>query len=162
MRKSMILAAVVVSIAASGCKKAGPAGAPVTDAEAAQIVNATYADYTSGDAGRIASHYAKGAVAFDPGHVDSSNDPTVLKGWADEFVSMQPGDLSSDARTVQLLGPDAFVSSEVAHFTVAAGAARPKVGVRITQVYQRQNDGSWKIVHEHMSMPPTPAGATAQ
>lgn len=162
MRTPMIIAAMAITIAAGGCKKAGPAAAPVTVAEATQIAEATDADYVSGDAAKIASHYAKGAVAFDPGHVDSSADPAVLKGWAEEFVSMKPGDLRNEARTIQLLGPEAFVTSGVAHFTVAAGAARPQVGVRISQIYQRQKDGSWKIVHEHMSMPPSPAGSSAQ
>jgi ketosteroid isomerase-like protein len=34
--------------------------------------------------------------------------------------------------------------------------------VRFTQVYSRGKDGVWKIVHEHMSMPPTPAGQPQQ
>jgi ketosteroid isomerase-like protein len=43
-------------------------------------------------------------------------------------------------------------------FTVAAGAARPTISARFTDVFQRQRDGSWKIVHEHVSLPPAPAG----
>jgi ketosteroid isomerase-like protein len=60
-----------------------------------------------------------------------------------------------------LLGGDAFISSGIETFTVAAGAARPTVSARFTDVFQRQKDGSWKIVHEHVSMPPTPATAAA-
>lgn len=132
--------------------------APVSAPEALKIAEASEATYSSGDAKKIMATYANGAVAFDPGHVDSSTDPKVIEGWVGEFVSMAPGDFTWTNRQIQLLGPDAFVSSGVARFTVAAGQARPQVGVRISQVYQRQKDGSWKIVHEHMSMPPTPPG----
>jgi ketosteroid isomerase-like protein len=75
---------------------------------------------------------------------------------------MQPADFKVLDRRIQLLGGDAFVSSGMQSFTVAAGAARPTVSARFSDVYQRQKDGSWKIVHEHVSMPPTPAGAPAQ
>ena len=61
-------------------------------------------------------------------------------------------------RHIQLVGPDAFVSSGIERFTVAAGAARPTVSARFTDVFQRQKDGQWKIINEHVSMPPTPSG----
>jgi uncharacterized protein (TIGR02246 family) len=132
--------------------------APVTEAEALNAAQSAEAAYSSGDAANIAAYYAPRAVAFDAGHVDASNDPRVLAGWASEFVSMQPADFELSNRRIQITGPDSFVNSGVARFTVAAGQARPQVGVRMTQVYQRQEDGSWRIVHEHMSMPPKPAG----
>jgi ketosteroid isomerase-like protein len=136
--------------------------APVTEAEALKAAQATEATYSGGDAARIAAQYAPTAVAFDAGHVDASSDPKVLAGWAGEFVSMSPGDFEIANRRIQITGPDSFVNSGVARFTVAAGQARPQVGVRMTQVYQRQSDGSWKIAHEHMSMPPAPSGQAAQ
>jgi ketosteroid isomerase-like protein len=37
---------------------------------------------------------------------------------------------------------------------VAAGSARPTISARFTDVFQRQSDGNWKIVHEHVSLPP--------
>ena len=67
---------------------------------------------------------------------------------------------TSAEQKIQIVGPDAFVNSGVFSFTVQAGQARPTVNARFTQVYQRQGDGSWKIVTEHMSMPPTPVPAT--
>nr|WP_294851275.1 DUF4440 domain-containing protein [uncultured Sphingomonas sp.] len=162
MNRSILLAASMLAVASAGCKKAGPSAAPVTGPEAVQIIAATEADYNRGDPAKIMSHYAEGAVAFDPGHVDPTQDPKVLKDWVDEFVSMKPADYSVSQPAIQLIGADAFVSYGVAHFTVAAGAARPQVSVRFSQVYQRQKDGSWKIIHEHMSMPPNPAAVPAQ
>jgi ketosteroid isomerase-like protein len=61
-------------------------------------------------------------------------------------------------RHIQLLGPDAFISSGTEMATIEAGAARPTISARFTDVFERQRDGSWKIVHEHVSMPPTAAG----
>lgn len=164
MRKSLVAAAALVALAGAGCKKAAPAGTatPVTGPEAAQVIMATQADYNSGDAAKIMSHYAEGVVAFDPGHVEPSQDPKVIKSWVDEYVSMKPADFRVEQPAVQLLGPDDFVTYGIGHFTVAAGTARPQVSVRFSQVYQRQKDGSWKVIHEHMSMPPTPAGTPAQ
>ncbi|HEX4800945.1 MAG TPA: nuclear transport factor 2 family protein, partial [Sphingomicrobium sp.] len=73
--------------------------------------------------------------------------------------SMKPADYHVPDRQIQIVGPDAFVSSGTEVFTVAAGAARPTITARFTDVFQRQSDGGWKIVHEHVSMPPAPAGA---
>ena len=93
----------------------------------------------------------------------SEGDPKVLRQWSDQFVGMKPGNVATSERRVQIVGPDAFVNSGVISCTVQAGQARPTVNARVTQVFQRQSDGSWKIVAEHMSMPPTPvAPPTAQ
>lgn len=156
MNRVIVGLAAVAALAA--CQKAPSGRAPVTEAEALKVAEATEADYSSGDAKKIASHYGAKAVAFDAGHVEPSSDAKVLQGWAGEFVSMQPGDFALANRNIQIIGPDSFVNSGVARFTVAAGAARPQVGVRMSQVYTRGKDGKWAIVHEHMSMPPTPPG----
>ena len=71
---------------------------------------------------------------------------------------MKPADYKVTERHIQLIDGDAFISSGIESFSVQAGQARPTVSARFTDVFQRQGDGSWKIVHEHVSMPPTPAG----
>ena len=103
------------------------------------------------------AQYANNAVMIDAGSPDPSVDRQVQSGWAQTFVSMQPADYKVIDRQVQLLGGDAFISSGIETFTVAAGAARPSVSARFTDVFQRQKDGGWKIVNEHVSMPPQPA-----
>jgi ketosteroid isomerase-like protein len=102
--------------------------------------------------------YADGAVMFDSSHPGFSTDRKVQTGWARDFVSMQPADYRVPDRQIQIVGPDAFISSGTEVFTVAAGSARPTISARFTDVFQRQRDGSWKIVHEHVSLPPPPAG----
>lgn len=149
------------AIALAACQQGGTKYAPVTEAEALRVVEAVEADYTSGDAARIMAHYDKNAVAFDPAHVEPTSDRKTLEGWTRDFVSMKPADYTVTNRRIQVVGPDAFVSFGIARMTVQAGQARPQVGVRFGQTYSRGKDGQWRIINEHMSMPPTPAGQVA-
>jgi ketosteroid isomerase-like protein len=144
----------------AGCK-VGPADqsghAPVTKAEAQRIAEQAEANFTKGDVNAIMRQYATGAVMFDATHPQLSTDRNVQTGWAQAFVSMKPADYHVPDRQIQIVGPDAFVSSGTEMFTVAAGTARPTISARFTDVFQRQSDGSWKIVHEHVSLPPAPS-----
>ena len=151
--------AIPLAILIAGCQQAPEGTQPVTEVEALKIVEAAEADYSSGDTSKIMSHYADRVVAFDTGRVEPTADRKVLEGWTGAFVSMQPAGYLVSNRSIQLTGPDSFVNSGIARFSVAAGQARPQVGARFTQVYQRQKDGQFRIVHEHMSLPPTPPGA---
>ncbi len=153
--------AIIVAIlpALAGCQQPAGTNPPVTEAQAAQIAAAAEATFTSGDLGTIMDQYADRAVMIDAATVEPSSDRKIQSGWAKTFVSMKPADYQVASRHIQLVGPDAFVSSGIERFTVEAGAARPMVSARFTDVFQRQKDGRWKIIAEHVSMPPTPAGA---
>ena len=152
----------VLALAALGGCKVSTGGhadhAPVTQAEAQKIAEQTEANFTKGDVNAVMAQYANGAVMFDATHPQLSTDRKVQTGWAQTFVSMKPGDYHVPDRQIQIVGPDAFISSGTEMVTVAAGAARPTISARFTDVFQRQKDGSWKIVHEHVSLPPAPAG----
>jgi ketosteroid isomerase-like protein len=152
----------LVLLAATACQKAPSGQPPVTEAQAVQIAEAAEASFTTGDAKAMMAQYGDKAVIIDAASPNPSADRNVQTQWTQTFASMQPADFRVVDRRIQLLGGDAFVSSGVQSFTVAAGAARPTVSARFSDVYQRQKNGSWKIVHEHVSMPPTPAGALAQ
>lgn len=165
MRRLTLFAAILLAptvLLSGACQKAPSGQPPVTEAQAAKIAEAAEANFTSGDVGKIMAQYAERAVLIDASSTDPSDDRKVQTGWAKTFVSMAPADYKVPNRHIQLLGGDAFISSGIETFTVAAGAARPTVSARFSDVFQRQRDGSWKIVHEHISMPPTPAGAPAQ
>lgn len=142
----------------TGCLKHKPEHAPVTEREAQAIAERAEASFTTGSVDAIMSQYADGAVMIDASHPTPSTDRKVQKGWAGAFTSMKPANYHVPDRHIQIVGPDAFVSSGTEVFTVQAGAASPTVSARFTDVFQRQRDGSWKIVHEHVSMPPTAAG----
>jgi ketosteroid isomerase-like protein len=143
----------VALIVLSGCKLQHTAQ-PVTKTEATRIAEAAEANFTTGDVKKVMAQYADGAVMFDSAHPGLSTDRKVQTGWAQDFVSMKPGDYHVPDRQIQLLGPDAFISSGTEMFTVQAGSQRPTISARFTDVFQRQSDGSWKIVHEHVSLPP--------
>ena len=143
----------------TGCLKEQAAHAPVTEAEASSIAERAEASFTTGDVKAIMNQYADGAVMIDASNATPSTDRKVQTGWANAFVSMKPSSYRVPDRHIQIVGPDAFVSSGTEMFEVQSGAAAPTVSARFTDVFQRQRDGSWKIVHEHVSMPPTPVGA---
>ena len=145
-------------LAVVGCKQAPPMHTAVTKAEAARIAEQAETNFTSGKVDDVMRQYAEGAVMFDAGHPTFSIDRKVQTGWARDFVSMKPADFHVPDRQIQLLGPDAFISSGTEVFTVESGTSRPTLSARFTDVFQRQRDGSWKIVHEHVSLPPTSQG----
>jgi hypothetical protein len=156
MRYALIFAAAAVL---AGCQKAPSGQPPVSMAQAEKIAAAAEASFTTGDLNAIMNQYADGATMIDASAPAPSADRKVQTGWARNFVSMKPADYTVVGRQIRLLGGDAFVSAGIERFTVEAGAARPTVSARFTDVFQRQKDGSWKIVAEHVSAPPTAAGA---
>ena len=154
-----LLALVPLALVLAACLKEGPARPPVSEAEAATIAEQAEANFTTGDVKAVMAQYAGNAVMIDAAAPNPSADRKVQTGWAGNFVSMKPADYKVVDRHIQLVGNDAFVSSGIETFTVAAGEARPTVSARFTDVFQRQKDGSWKIIHEHVSMPPPASGA---
>jgi ketosteroid isomerase-like protein len=156
MRIWILLSLAPLALAA--CKlQHGEATTPPSTAEATRIAEAAEANFTTGDAKKIMAQYADGAVMFDAAQPAFTTDRKVQTGWAQAFVSMKPADYHVPDRQIQILGPDAFVSSGTEMYTIASGSARPTISLRFTDVFQRQRDGSWKIVHEHLSLPPAPA-----
>ena len=152
-----LISAAVIAVSLAACQKAPSGQPPVTEAQAAKIAQNAEATFTSGDVNKIVDQYADKAVMFDASTADPSDDRKVQSGWAKNFNSMKPGNYTVSQRHIQLLGGDAFISSGIESFSVQAGVARPTVSARFTDVFQRQSDGSWKIVHEHMSSTPTPS-----
>ena len=145
-------------LAIAACKQAPAGHAAVTKAEAATIAEQAEANFTTGKVDDVMRQYAEGAVLFDAGHPTLSTDRKVQTGWARDFVSMKPADYHVPDRQIQLLGPDAFISSGTEVFTIESGTTRPTLSARFTDVFQRQPDGSWKIVHEHVPLPPASQG----
>ena len=153
-----LAASLLILTGLTGCLKQQADHAPVTEAEAMAIAERAEASFTTGSVDAIMRQYANGAVMIDASNPTPSTDRKVQTGWASTFNSMKPADYHVPDRHIQIVGPDAFVSSGTEIFTVQAGTATPTVSARFTDVFQRQRDGSWKIVHEHVSMPPTAAG----
>ena len=153
-----LLVIAPLALVLGACLKEAAPHAPVTEAEAGKIAEQAEATFTSGDTKAIMAQYAANAVMIDASAPVPSTDRKVQTGWAQSFVSMKPAEDHVPDRHIQIVGPDAFVSSGTETFTVEAGVARPTVSARFTDVFQRQKDGSWKIVHEHVSVPPPASG----
>jgi ketosteroid isomerase-like protein len=61
-------------------------------------------------------------------------------------------------RRIQVLDAKTMVASGTATFHSSSAPTAKPVVVRFTDVYQKQDDGSWKIVHEHTSLVPAAEG----
>ena len=128
-----------------------------TAEDAAAVITAVEDSWKSGSAEAAMSHYAPDAVVFSTGALAPTRDRNVVTRDTASFMAMKPADFTVAERNTQKLDDDTVVSSGIVSFTAQVGQARPLMRARFTQVLQKQPDGSWLIVHEHMSLPP--AGA---
>jgi ketosteroid isomerase-like protein len=154
----------VAGLALAGCqaeKRSTADAAPqaavsgrLTQADAEKIVADAEGAWSSGRIEDVMANYADGAVVFDTSALAPTTDRNVQTRGNAAFLTMKPADFRVDPRYVQLLDDDTIVASGVLSFTANVGTGRRLLKTRYTQVYQRQPDGSFKIVHEHMSSPP--------
>jgi hypothetical protein len=157
--KPVLLAASLATLAACAQQPAAPpepAAVPTAE-EAAAIVDGAEAAWTSADTGKIMAAYKEGGVWFDPVVVEPSADRATQTNWTDGFTAMKLTEKAIAAKNVQVLDADTIVASGVATFK--SGAAGDPVTFRYSDVYQKQPDGKWLIVHEHLSAPPAEAAA---
>ena len=152
--RSFILIAALPLLAACQQQAGDAKHVPPTQAEAEKIIASTEASYSSGMADQIMAQYADNAVMFDQGLLAPVTDRQLQTKLTQGFAATQPRDFTVANRNIQILDADTFVASGVTSFTIQLGQARQPVRARFTQVYERQGDGAWKIVHEHMSAPP--------
>ena len=157
--KPALLAASLLALAACNQQPAAPpqsAAAP-TEAEAAAIVDAAEATWSSADTAKIMAAYKEGGVWFDPVAVEPSADRATQTKWTDGFTAMKLTEKSIANKNVQVLDDDTIVASGIA--TLKSGAEGEPVTFRYSNVYQKQPDGKWLIVHEHLSATPAETAA---
>ena len=128
-----------------------------TAEDAAAVIAAVEDSWKSGSAETAMSHYAPDAVVFSTGKLPPTRDRNVVTQETAGFMAMKPADFTVTERNTQKLDDNTIVSSGIVGFTAEVGPARQMLRARFTQVLQKQADGRWLIVHEHMSLPP--AGA---
>ena len=157
----------VAALALAGCNgQQSPANdveqtgtpATLTQADTEKIVANAEAAWSSNRIETVMANYADGAVVFDTSTLAPTTDRNVQTRGNAAFLMMKPADFRVDPRHVQLLDNDTIVASGVLSFTANVGAARPVLKTRYTQVYQRQPDGTFKVIHEHMSSSPPGTG----
>lgn len=137
------------------------APAPLTEAEAAAVADRTETTFTSGNAETIMAHYAPDAVFFDPSVAEPTADRATATKWAENFVAMKPTAFSPGTRRIQILDADTFITSGIGTMDAVTDGRPTKLAMRYTDVYEKQADGTWLIVHEHLSMPPKGEAAAA-
>ena len=159
MRHWVMIAAAGMTLAACEVNKPadqdGSHANSVTTDDAESVISAVEKSWQSGSAEEAMKHYAPDAVVFSTGKLPPTRDRNVVTQETAGFMAMKPSDFTVTERNTQKLDDDTIVSSGIVGFTAEVGPARQMLRARFTQVLQKQADGRWLIVHEHMSLPPT-------
>jgi ketosteroid isomerase-like protein len=142
--------------AAEPAAKSAPA---VSEADASAAADATQVAWASADPAKIEAVYANNVVGFDPA------DPPLSTTWENwdrlqkGYAAMKFDHLDVASRKIQLLDADHFIVSGTADMTSKDGPMK-SAAMRFTDVYERQTDGKWLIVNEHVSMRPEAQAAS--
>lgn len=162
--RALALLACLVSLAACGAKPDQPRfnAARVVDAIRTDEVHWN-ADWKSGDAGKIAAHYAPDAVVMDTGEAPTSGIEAIR---ADVQKTIDdPGftlSFSSDKVDVAASGDLAASRGTFTETTTdEATKAVTKTSGTFVTVYKPQADGIWKAVWD-ISTPGAPAPKAAK
>jgi uncharacterized protein (TIGR02246 family) len=109
------------------------------------------------DAGAISALYAPDAVFLGTSSPVLRDSPALVRDYFDGLARLPPDARQSvGEHRVQLLGPDAAVSSGYYTLVRTEQGRRVESPARFTFVYQRR-DGRWLIVTHHSSvLPATP------
>lgn len=163
LRTPFLLAGTALAIASCNRTEAPAAAAAAvpTQAEATAIVDGAEAQWNSGDAARIMALYKDGAVMFDVAAPAPSNDRATQTRWTEAFAAMRLTGFRAPDRRVQVLDADTIISSGTGTFDSGVPTGPRQITIRYTDVYEKQADGHWLIVHEHLSNVPTAPGGAA-
>jgi ketosteroid isomerase-like protein len=141
------LPALCLGLAVGGCAPATPAAPTFTDQDRAAITAAEAAMVTAGNAkdwAAWASHYVAEAVLMPPNEPEVSG-AAAIQAYFTGFPPMSG--LSLTTGRVDGAGDWAWVHGAYALTVEGAG---PDSG-KYLEVWQRQADGSWKIVRDMFS-----------
>ena len=125
----------------------------LSEAELGRIADRTEAEWASMDAARIKALYAPQVVGSDVTTAPLATDRPTWDKQQDAFAAAKLDKIVETSRKIQILAPDIFVLSGMGDLTSAAVPAN-NATMRFTDVFQKQADGSWLIVNEHVSIAP--------
>ncbi|KHK91303.1 YybH family protein [Novosphingobium malaysiense] len=138
-----------VGIAGCSTQTTAEAAQPLTEAQADAVL-ADFAEAVgSMDLGTIDKWYADDIVAFDAGEPGRISGKVSMHVANARFVDMKFDHAEMPDAKIQILGPDLFIASGLAHLTSTAGKVK-EADYRYTEVFQKQADGSWQSIHEHI------------
>lgn len=162
MTKRFILAAAA-ALALAACTPAAqkseadiPAPPPALPTQ--EDVNAAYAGMEAAvknrDAAALVAIYAEGAVFIGVDANEASKlDAAAMSAAVAEWFKTEPT-ITPNASEVQILDADTFVESGIITMDFKRNGKPTWRAERYTHVWQKQADGSWKIVTEHASALP--------
>ena len=101
--------------------------------------------------------YKEGGIWFDPVAVEPSADSATQTKWTDGFTAMKLTDMTSPTRRSRC--STTIPSSRRESRPSPKSAQGEPVTFRYTDVYQKEPDGKWMIVHEHLSATPAETAA---
>jgi ketosteroid isomerase-like protein len=158
-KAALITAAVMLAACNQKAEVPAAPAAAVSEADATAAADATQVAWVTMDTAKIEAPYAKDIVAFDPVAAPMSTDWDNWHKLQEGFAAAKFDKIDVSDRKIQLLDSDTFVVSGTGTLT---GSGEPKSAVmRFTDVYQKQADGKWLIVNEHVSMAPASAPESA-
>lgn len=157
MRQVVFSASVAFCALLGACQQASsspaaPANQAVTEDDASKAFNSTVEGWESADATRIKALYAPDFAGFDfTGPLIT--DRAAWDKTQDAFAAAKIDKITIKDKKIQLLGPDSFVVSSYGEDS--SSTAGTNATFRCTDVYKRESAGSWLIVSENCSSPPT-------
>lgn len=129
--------------------------APPTAEEAAAILAKMDTAFASGDPVQVAALYTPDAIMLSTSTNDVIKTGAGVLADATEFTKLQ-ATVVPNAHEVQVLDADTIVSTSVLTLDFKKNNRATWQVFRVTQVFQKQADGNWLIVNEHMAGPPKP------
>lgn len=165
MSKKFLLAACA-AFALAACQAPAPtateAPAPVavapTEAEAVALFDRYAATLAANDPVAIAAQFTPNAVVLSTTTNDVIKTAEAELKDATEYTALKATPVLN-SREVQVLDADTIVTTAVMTFDFKRGTRATWLAMRVTDVFQKQGDGSWLIVNEHLSPMPKPLAA---
>lgn len=142
-------------IALTGCKQQPTADAaqPVTEAQAKTVVTDFAKTIQSMDLTALDKWYADDVVGYDPQAPDPVEGKVSMHVANARFIDMKFDHADMPDPEIQILSPDLFVASGFSHLTSSTGKMK-KADLRYTDIFKKQADGTWQLIHEHLDFPP--------
>jgi ketosteroid isomerase-like protein len=149
MNKIACIAALALLAGTTACTKAETA--KIDEAVAAKASDDMLATALSGDLAKVDAMYAgENVVAVDAVATDLATNAEQMHKFNVGFLSLKFDKMSYTERKIQVLDGDDFVVTAKVHAESSTGPIKT-TDFRLTDLFQKQADGTFKIVNEHIS-----------
>lgn len=137
--------------ATSACKKVDTV--KVNEATMTKVSDEFLAAPLSGDISRDDALYAQDVIAIDPMSPELIVGGDAMHKSNQGFIDMKLDKLAYVERRFQALDADSFVVTAKIHGESSTGSVK-SLDFRVTDLFRKQADGSFKVINEHASFLP--------